>query len=181
MSCSEYLNRKTLIAGDVNSGKTHQTLSILRHFLNCEQSPLGVLDLAPEKVRTVGGKIPLTPEEKGKILYLSPVILPPRLLGKNEGEVQALAKENRERIDAALEIVRNSKLCVLVVNDVSLYFHDGEAQFLLSSVEHVPTLLINGYYGKYFGESPLSRKERVEMEYLMARCDRVYVLPSHIS
>ncbi len=178
MSCSEYLNRKTLIAGDVNSGKTRQTLSVLRHFLHCEQAPIGVLDLAPEKVRTVGGKIPLTPQEKERILHLSPVILPPRLLGKNEGEVQALAKENRERIDAALEKIRGQKLSVLVINDVSLYFHDGEARFLLSSVEHVPTLLINGYYGKYFGDSPLSRKEREQMEYLMSRCDRVYLLPS---
>ncbi len=178
MSCSEYLNRKTLIAGDVNSGKTHQTLSVLRHFLKCQKSPIGVLDLAPEKVRTVGGKIPLTPEEKEKILHLSPAILPPRLLGKDEGEVRALAKENRERIDAALEMIRGQKLSVLVINDVSLYFHDGEAQFLLASVEHVPTLLINGYYGKFFGDSPVSRNERDQMEYLMSQCDRVYLLPS---
>jgi hypothetical protein len=97
-------------------------------------------------------------------------------LGKNEEEIQRLARENRIRIEKILESFPASQFSILVVNDVSLYFHDGDAKGLLSFLVGIPTVLINGYYGSYFGESVLSRRERKEMEELMSRCDQVFFL-----
>ncbi len=176
MSCSGYLNHKTLLAGEVNSGKTQRTLKIIRDFRECQRGALAVLDLAPETVRGIGGKLPLTPREKEEILYLSPLILPPRLLGKDEEEIRSLARENRIRIEKILEGFQVPRFSILIINDVSLYFHDGDAQRLLSFLEGVPTVVMNGYYGSYFGESALSRKVRREMEDLMSRCDQVFFL-----
>jgi len=163
--------------GEVHSGKTLSTLKIFREWRRSSTESIAVLDLAPEKVDQVGGKLPFTDEEKEGILYLSPRILPPRLLGKSEEEIRRLAEENRERIDQALRTLQPSATSVLFINDISLYFHAGDAEQIWVSLEKVSTLVMNGYYGRYFGSSPLSQRERAEMESLMARCDRVLFLP----
>jgi hypothetical protein len=103
-----YWVRRTLIVGEVGSGKTTRTLQIFRELRKTCQGPFGVLDLAPEKVDRVGGKLPLSGEEKEGIVYLSPSIVPPRLRGKSEDEVLRLAGENRERIDQILQTPRAS-------------------------------------------------------------------------
>jgi hypothetical protein len=178
LSCQEYLNRKTLIVGDVQTGKTKRTLRILRDLLGCGNDAVAVLDLAPEKVQGIGGKVPLSFQEKEQVLYLSPRIIPPRLFGKSKEEIQALAQENCQRIEHALQVLREKVLSCLIINDVSLYLHEGSAEQLLSSVGKISTLLMNGYYGGYFGDCFLSRRERAQMEILMSHCHQVIFLPS---
>ena len=177
MSDDKHLGHKTLIAGEVHSGKTIYSLAILRGLREKSPSSHIILDLAPEETRGVGGKIPLTPEEKEKILYFSPLILPPRMMGKDEAEVRRLAEENRRRIDPILAKIKRRDPVLLLVNDITLYLQDGKADHLLACIEAIPTVIMNGYYGKYFGESPFSQRERSEMEALMSRCDRVIFLP----
>jgi hypothetical protein len=125
----------------------------------------------------VGGKIPLTAAEREETTYFSPLILPPRLIGKNEAEVCRLAEENRARIEPFLVQIKKWKPAFLLVNDVTLYLQAGTADHLLSCIEEIPTVLLNGYYGRYFGESPFSQRERSETEALMSQCDRVIFLP----
>lgn len=50
-------------------------------------------------------------------------------------------------------------------------------KFLMASVKEISTLVMNGYYGRYFGESAFSCREREQMEALMLRCDKVFHLP----
>ena len=176
MSDDKHLGLRTLIAGEVHSGKTTYTLAILRGIQGKNPSSTAVLDLAPEKTRGVGGKIPLTAAEKEETLYFSPLILPPRMMGKSEVEVCRLAEENRERIEPILVQIKNRAPTFLLVNDITLYLQGGKASHLLSYIEGIPTVIMNGYYGRYFGESPFSQRERWEMETLMSRCDRVIFL-----
>jgi hypothetical protein len=173
----KHMGHRTLIAGEVHSGKTIYTLTILRGLQGKDPSSRAILDLAPEETRGVGGKIPLTAGEKEEILYFSPMILPPRMMGKNEAEVRRLAGENRRRIDPILAQIKKSAPAFLMVNDITLYLQDGKADHLLGYIEAIPTIIMNGYYGRYFGESPFSQRERSEMEALMSRCDRVIFLP----
>ena len=177
MSAEEHLGHRTLIAGEVHSGKTIYTLAVLRELRGKDPSSHAILDLAPEETRGVGGKIPLTAEEKGEILYFSPLILPPRMMGKNEAEVRRLAGENRRRIEPILAQIEKGAPAFLLVNDITLYLQDGKADYLLGCIEAIPTVIMNGYYGRYFGESPFSQRERYEMEALMSRCERVIFLP----
>ena len=72
MSCNEYWKRKTLIIGEVKSGKTERTLRILRDLIRCRRDPIAVLDLAPENIRGVGRKISLSAEEKKRVLSFFP-------------------------------------------------------------------------------------------------------------
>ena len=177
MNSGKYLGHRTIIVGEVHSGKTSATLKILRDLRGARAGSMAVLDLAPEKTGRVGGKMSLTDREREGLLYLSPLILPPRLLGRNEKEVDRMAEENRQRIDAVLENLRSAKAQILFVNDLSLYFHSGKTERLWREIEPFPTVIMNGYYGRYFRDSDLSRRERAEMESLMARCDRVLFLP----
>ncbi|NWF55077.1 MAG: hypothetical protein HXY45_09820 [Syntrophaceae bacterium] len=177
MSEDKYLGYRTLIAGEVHAGKTAYTLDILRGLREKHPSNWAILDLAPEKTRRVGGKVPLTVGEKEEILYFSPLISPPRMMGRNETEVRRLAQENRQRIDPLLSQIKKRALPFLLVNDITLYFQDGKAEHFLSFIEGIPTVIMNGYYGRYFGDSPFSRAERTEMESLMCACDRVIFLP----
>lgn len=177
MSEDKHPGHRTLIAGEVHSGKTLYTLAILRGLQGKTSSNCAILDLAPEKTRGVGGKIPLTAAEKEETLYLSPLILPPRMLGKGEAEVLRLSEENRGRIELILAQIKKRALAFLLINDVTLYLQDGKADHLLSCIQGIPTVIMNGYYGRYFGESPFSQRERWELEVLMSRCDRVIFLP----
>ncbi len=180
MNSDRYRGRRTLIVGEVRSGKTLSTLKIFREWRRSGAESIAVLDLAPEKIDRVGGKMPFMEEEKEGILYLSPRILPPRLLGKSEEEIRQLAGENRQRIDQALRTLQSSPALpgsVLFINDISLYFHAGEGEQIWLSLEKISTVVMNGYYGRYFGSGPLSQRERTEMEFLMVRCDRVLFLP----
>jgi hypothetical protein len=172
-----YRGHRTLIVGEVHSGKTLATLKIFRDWRRSSRESIAVLDLAPEEMDRVGGKMPFKEEEKEGILYLSPRILPPRLLGKSETGIRRLARENRKRIDRALSTLRSCAASVLFINDLSLYLHDGEGEKIWLSLENISTVVMNGYYGRFFGSSPLSQRERAEMEFLMVRCDRVLFLP----
>jgi len=147
----------------------------------CGADFTAVLDLAPERTQGIGGKIPLSPEEEEQILYISPQIVPPRLWGKDEEEIQALAQENLRRIEEDLKKLQERSWGALVINDVSLYLQAGRAEDLIFSVETIPTLVMNGYYGRYFGRSAFSRREREQVEVLMGCCDQVFYLPSAIS
>jgi len=138
---------------------------------------LAVLDLAPEKVGGVGGKIPLSAEERKGLSYLSPLIIPPRLSGKNPEEVLELARENRKRIDIALEDLKGETPVILIINDVSLYLQTGKVENLNLLLRTIPTAIMNGYYGGYFPEGILTEQERHQMECLMGQCDRVLFLP----
>ncbi len=177
MNGDRYRGDKTLIVGEVHSGKTLATLKIFRDWRRSSKESIAVLDLAPEEMDRVGGKMPFTEEEKEGILYLSPRILPPRLLGKSDAGIRRLARGNRQRIDRALSTLRSFAASVLFINDVSLYFHEGEGEKIWLILENISTVIMNGYYGRYFGSSPLSQRERAEMEFLMVRCDRVLFLP----
>ncbi len=176
--CDAFLNRKTLILGDVKSGKTERTLNLLRSFIACGVNPIGVLDLAPEKISGIGGKIPLSSQERKHIDYFSPRIVPPRLWGKNPEEVLALATENARQIEGVLHKVSWGKYRALFINDLSLYFHIKTVADLFSAIGQVPSLIMNGYYGKFFRPGDISRLEREQMDALMEGCDQIFFLPA---
>jgi len=149
--------------------------------MGCGEDLIAVLDIAPERTQGVGGKMPLVPAERERILYLSPQISPPRLWGKDEEEIQALAQENLRRIEGEFKKLQGRSLRTVVINDVSLYLQAGRAEDLILSLEKIPTLVMNGYYGRYFGTSAFSRREREQMEILISHCDQVFYLPGVIS
>ncbi|MGB9699769.1 MAG: hypothetical protein ACPL5I_10330 [Thermodesulfobacteriota bacterium] len=139
--------------------------------------PVAVLDLAPEKTYGLGGKLNLSWAKEEGIAYFSPLVIPPRLTGRSEEEIWQLAKENFKNIEKCLRLMREHSWSLMIINDVTLYLHHGCAEQLLKQITPIPTVLINGYFGRRFGQSAFSRHEHEEMTKLLLACDQIIFLP----
>lgn len=173
-SFSKLLGKRTLIVGEVNSGKTTLTQKILDGFFreNLGGSIL-VLDLAPEippdlasrkGLSGVGGSLRVPQREN--IRYLRPSLVPPRLLGKSEEQALELARRNLESIEETMELAQAGEE-TLFLNDASMYLQAGSAQELVSWLERFRTVVANGYMGQKLGGGKLSMRERSQMEALV--------------
>jgi hypothetical protein len=171
------LGRRTIIIGDVNSGKTGMTRAIIHDLVAAGHGPnITLLDLAPETIRGIGGKLtPETPE----IRYLTERIAPPRLMGKNDVEIQRLARQNASVIDALMHraVCNAEKITphhpILIINDASLYLQSGRTDRLLSLIRSYPTAIVNAYYGRSFTPTTFTARERKGVETIVAACDIV--------
>jgi hypothetical protein len=180
-----FVHRKTLIVGDVNTGKTTLAKEILELFcLAGMEDQVVVLDLAPcipqslvmEKgLKGVGGR--LIPPAKYNVLSLSTCLKPPRLASKTEEESLTIARDNMIQIDRLLLALRQSARNILFVNDISLYLQAGNARAMMRQMENADTIVANGYLGLRLGMGEISRREREEMGLLVDFFDLVIRLP----
>ncbi len=168
---SDFAGRRTLILGDVNSGKTRLTAEIVAAFVaDGRAAQIAVIDLAPDPVGQVGGKFP--PPAAG-VLYRTCDIVPPRLTGSGDAEVAALAAANAGRIDGLIETYLRQPRPILFVNDATLYLQAGSLERFLDLLGSASTAVVNAYCGAHFPEGPLTRRERHLTGRLIHRCDRV--------
>lgn len=171
-----YTNRRTIIVGDVNSGKTSKTLNILKLFLKAGHAEkAAIIDLAPDNIQGIGGKMELPSDEP--LLYLTTSIVAPRLTGKDESHTLKLAKKNAIAIEKLFTKFLRQKREILFINDVTLYFQAGEFERFIEILDTTPTLIINAYYGNAFSDSALTRRERQLTKALMELCDRIIEMP----
>jgi hypothetical protein len=169
---SDWLGRRTLILGDVNAGKTRLTADVAARMLRQgHASEMLVLDFAPERRETVGGRlaVPVVPN----LLHLQAAVVPPRLAGKTPREVLFLARANARAIDPLIDRGLASGRPILIVNDLTLYLHAGDPQRIHALLDRAETAVVNAYRGRALGDSPLSRKERRRTDALTGRFDRV--------
>jgi hypothetical protein len=167
----DYLSRKTLILGDVNSGKTTLTRKVLEALL-CRPGlggRIAIVDMAPEipdklakekGLVGVGGK--LMPPEGHDILYLGGHFEPPRLSSKTEEEAMEKARQNRRIIEGLFRKLDGQSRDILLVNDVSMYLQAGTAENLTRWLDQAVTVIANGYWGKRLGGGTLTERERTE-------------------
>lgn len=182
-SPAEFLYKRTLIVGDVNSGKTTLTQRILDAF--CQERIGGrilVVDLAPrippeiaaqKGLNGVGGT--LSPPVASLVRYLRPALLPPRLMSQTQNEAVELARRNLEAIEQLMG-QSHAEGETVFLNDVSMYLQAGSAQKILSWLEAFRTVVANGYMGERLGGGPLSQRESKQMEQLASGFDMVIKL-----
>ncbi|MEW6672320.1 MAG: hypothetical protein AB1427_11495 [Thermodesulfobacteriota bacterium] len=167
-----YLNKLTLIAGEVKSGKTLRTIEILEKFVQAGYADrIAVIDMAPDPVRGIGGK--LTPPAGASLLYLTAAIAAPRLTGVDEEDTRRLARRNARAIEALFDVLRAQPKEILFVNDASLYLQAGSLDTFLAILDTASTRIVNAYYGKTFADSDLTLRERRLLEKFMKQCDKI--------
>lgn len=171
LSLEEYWGKKTLILGDVNSGKTRMTLELLTLIVDQRRDEVAVLDLAPEKTRGIGGKMEVP--SHALISYHTTTIIPPRLTGRDNDEVEAYGLRNAKAIEELFSTYLKNPKKTLAINDVSLYLQKGNPDRLLEVLGSSHTAIINGYYGKALGDSSFSKREKRQMDRLVKVCDQV--------
>lgn len=158
-------NKKTLIIGEVHTGKTQVTQSLLQEAESLTNN-IAVIDMAPEPTKGVGGKLqPTSPETA----YYTTDIVTPRLSGKTAREIIELAETNKKRIESLFQtyIPRS----ILFINDVSIYLQRGRVKTIVHIISSSHTVIMNGYLGTSLGEDPFSQKERESMLTLQGLCD----------
>ena len=173
---SRFLKQRTLIVGDVNTGKTTLTGRMLRQAVDATgPDRICIVDLSPtisaESVRNIGGR--LAPPGDENVLYLTDIIRPPRLSTHTEEEAEAVARRNKRIIEPLFEAFAAGGRDVLFVNDVSLYLQAGRPDHLTTWLSRAETVVANGYHGRSLGRGRLSQTEHRRMERLMAFFDRV--------
>ena len=172
----DYLGIKTLILGDVNTGKTYWTRKILAAMcLRGLGGRIAIVDMAPEiPDRTArerglpgaGGK--LKPQDGQGILYLDGHFEAPRLSSKTGEEALAKARRNRQDISALFPRMHGQGRDILFVNDISMFLQAGQAEELTPWLDGAATVIANGYWGEKLGGGILTQRERSEMEKLSA-------------
>ena len=167
-----FRNHKILITGEVNTGKTLYLVEILHRFLEEGETEMAVIDMAPEPVKGIGGK--MTVGEKDPIRYRTAQIVAPRLTGDTDDEIERLAESNARMLEDIFEVYLRNPGRVLFINDVSIYLQMGDLDRLLLLLHSTPTVIMNGYYGLSLGGGELGRRERQNMRALQGHCDRVF-------
>ena len=171
----QYIDKRTLIIGDVNTGKTDRSLEILQLLLKAGYAKkIAILDMAPGSNRGIGKKMHPPPDEP--LLYLTAPISAPRLTGKDANHIQRLAEENARTIERLFVKFHQQKREILFVNDATLYLQAGHLERFMEILNTASTQIINVYYGDTFANSELTRREKTLVEDLMKICDRIIMM-----
>jgi hypothetical protein len=161
----EILGKKVLILGEAGSGKTKLAAQLLRELMmlvNPEE--ITVIDLAPQRVGEIGGKLTEHVKINSRVRYFSPEnVYTPRLAGASPKQVLHYAELNRKNMKPLLNRFIRNVTEVLVLNDVTLYLHSGKLETVLKCVRLANTLLATAYYGSKLAEdlgTGISSKEK---------------------
>jgi DNA helicase HerA-like ATPase len=150
----EILGKKVLILGETGSGKTKlaaQLLQELMMLVNPEE--ITVIDLAPQRVGEIGGKLTDYVNITGGVKYFSPEnVYTPRLAGTSPEQVLHYAELNRKGMEPLFNRFIRNVTEVLILNDVTLYLHLGKLETLLKCGRLAKTFLATAYYGSKFAK-----------------------------
>jgi hypothetical protein len=166
-----YWEKRTLIIGGLNTGKTELTAGILGQVLVSKKAKTALLDLAPELTMGIGGKLGVRPDPL--LSYYTTTIIPPRLTARSSEEAEAYALQNAKAIEVLFSSYMENPCKVLFINDVSLYLQAGDLGKLLLVLNTAPTVIMNGYFGSGLGGGKLGKRERQQMKALQKTCDHL--------
>ncbi|MCX8191893.1 MAG: hypothetical protein N3F06_03710 [Nitrososphaerales archaeon] len=148
------MNKKVLIVGDLNTGKTRLTAKLLNEAVEGGYSnKITVIDMAPSpSIRSIYGKVGERLESYTDYVrfvnYLKPDrVRAPRLEGRTSNEVLELARENAINIDKLITEFMLKPTEILFINDLSIYLHMGNIQRILQLLTKSKTFIANAYKG----------------------------------
>lgn len=176
------LNKKTLIIGEVRSGKTRLLINLIKQLIsNKLTNKLTVIDMAPPRMLNIGGRIlDYEAELCAKLRYLySDDIRPPRLTGKTMNEIMKIATKNFEIIDKLIDEYILNPTDILLINDLTMYIHAGDAVKLNNVIMKSITFVGTAYYGSKLSDdkgSGITIKEKQYIEELTSIVDYVFRL-----
>ena len=169
--------QKTLLLGDVNSGKTRFTFNFLCYLLNkklCDPPEISILEFGPNRVqdrqRTIGGTLQECFHESnenilslGRLInavhwvdkeinkfqpHTTQKILTPRHSARSTQDVLVACCSNFTATQKQLLYFTHNPTKVLIINDVGIYLHLGSLSLLKKALALCKIALLNAYYGQ---------------------------------
>ena len=180
-SPADLLHCKTLITGEINTGKTTLTGQLAEGI--CAQNAardILVLDMAPtipDILQTHPGSVKISGFVTFQGMEHAEIyrggLVPPRLMGNSPAHTTRLAEDNKNIIDSWLAHIGSlQSFDLLIINDLSIYLQAGEARDLAPILCRARTVIANGYTGRALGKGKLSEHEQAGMAILRTLCDR---------
>lgn len=181
-SLKDYWGKRTLIIGDVGTGKTKLTVELLEEAVRKSHGEeITIIDMAPAttfvKDRKIGGKLSEHTEATKSVRYLTPEkVETPRLRAQSAEELLELVRLNEERIKPLLTRYIENPTPILFINDISIYLQQGSAEPVLSAAKKAETFIANGYYGRYFAFDYGTGVSKVEKELIDTLGERMDIV-----
>ena len=178
----EYVGHHTLLYGETNTKKTLYTAKFVQFLVESNFDPLQItiLDFGP-KMNTInnlkiGGRIVDFYEDSKKCNYLifEGEIIPPRLNARCMEDVVKNATKNHEKSLMILQKYNQKPTSTLVMNDISIYLHAGDLDYLLETIQKSGTFFGNTYHGTSINKSftlKFSLKEKQLVETLVKKVE----------
>jgi len=182
INISRFLGKKTLIIGEVGSGKTRLLISILRNFISEGlSSKITVIDMAPPRMLDIGGRIIDHDSQLcSMVRYLySDEIRPARLLGKSAEEVMKIATNNAKIIDKLIEEYLSNSTEILMINDLTIFIHAGDGEKLSRAIKAATTFVGTAYEGIRLSEDKgtgITMREKQYVSELLNTVDNIIKL-----
>lgn len=150
----EILGKKVLILGEAGSGKTKVAARLLQEIMKLmNPEKITIIDLAPQRVSEIGGKISDYVNVPHEVKYLSPEnVYTPRLAATSPKQLLHYAELNRKSMEPLFNRFIRNATDVLAVNDVTLYFHLGRLETVSKCVNLAKTFLATAYCGSKFAK-----------------------------
>lgn len=179
-SFSQIVHKKTLILGDVSTGKTSFTARLLLDALSISKpEEITVIDMAPERMfhdgKVIGGKITDMVKLPSTVRILQPKkVYAPRHSAKNRDELLRQVEQNATSIEESIGQYLNDVTPILFINDLSLYFQSGRFEKAFKAMDQADTFAANAYYGTTFRNdlgTGVSETERRIVETIAKKAD----------
>jgi len=182
----DLINHSTIIYGETNTYKTHQTAEFVKFLLeskNIAPKDISILDFAPSLITIknlkVGGKIQdfYKQSDTCNNIIFKGEIIPPRLKSSNKKELFGFAQENFKKTSEILKIFDENPTKILIINDISIYLHIGGMKLLLNAINKSKTFFGNAYFGSSIkrGYATLfSLQERRKVKSLVKKVEQSY-------
>jgi len=185
---NDFIGHHTLIYGETDTKKTYYTANLVQFLVEIEKinpKEISILDFAPKlKIINnlkIGGKVQDFYKNSivcNNILFEGEIV-PARLKATNKKDLYDNACKNFKKTSKILTIFNSNPTSILIINDISIYLHLGNKNFLLKTIEKVNTFFGNTYYGESISRNfatLFSLNERRKVEFLIKRIEKSYLL-----
>lgn len=149
LNINNLLYKRTLIVGDVGSGKTRITALIIKHFIDMGfREKITIIDMAPPRIGMIGGKIAEYIDVSSIRYFHDDRIKGPRFSAKTVEELFMIAENNKNIIEQFLDRYLNDPTEFLIINDLTIYLHSGSPSKIIQCISKSKTFVGNAYSGK---------------------------------
>lgn len=184
LRAKDIVGKRVLVLGEAGSGKTMlaaRTLEELLVLVNPDE--ITVIDMAPQRIGDVGGRLSEITDATKKVRYLLPQkVYAPRLTGASREQVLEYAELNRRAMEPLFNMFIRTPTQILILNDVTLYLHAGELETVLKSMRKARTFLATAYRGSKLAEnhgSGISAREEQLVKKLSIDMDQIIEIGVH--